>query len=151
MYELAKQYKEIEDNLFSRLEHFIIEIREVIENGDDDVIHQEVFNLPMYSFGNYDVKVVDVGEYGLKVSFTYSDRYDPYADHDFEITFRKEWSAYMSYYEVYNDMVERSKPLFEQDKQTDKLRLERLAEASGYFLVPKAEVEWYNKDKGALV
>lgn len=151
MYELAKQYKEIENELFSNLEQFITEIGEVIENGLDDVIHHDIFNLPMYNFGSYDVKVNDVGEYGFKVHFTYSDRYDPYADHYFEITIRKEWVYNMNVEDVYNDMVERSKPLFEQDKQTDKLRLERLAEASGYLLIPKAKVEWYNKDKGALV
>lgn len=151
MYELAKQYKEIENELFSNLEQFITEIGEVIENGLDDVIHHEIFNPPMYNFGNYDVKVVDVGEYGFKVYFAYSDRYDPYADHDFEVTIRKEWWTDMSYYEVYNDMVERSKSLFEQDKEVDTLRLKKLAEASGYLLIPKTEAEWYNKDKGALI
>lgn len=151
MYELAKQYKEIEAKLFDFIEEFLKELDEVIDKGEDDVVHYEVYNSLSYDFKYYDVSVNVVDDVGIRVHFAYNDRYDSVADHNFEITIRKEWLSDMSYYEVYRDMVERSKPLFEQDKQTDKLRLERLAEASGYFLVPKSEVEWYNKDKGALV
>jgi hypothetical protein len=150
MYELAKQYKEVENDLLKKLEQFIEEINDVIEKGDDDVIHYEIFNTSMNRFGDYDLKITGVGDYGFKVYFSYSDRYEPCFDHDFEITFRKEWFPDMSYYEVYNDMIERSKPLFEQDKETDILRLKQLAEISGYSLVPMVEVEWFNKSKGCL-
>ena len=151
MYELAKQYKEIEAKLFDFIEEFLKELDEVIDKGENDVVHYEVYNHLSYDFKYYDVSVNVVDDVGIRVHFDYTDRYDSIADHNFEITIRKEWLSDMSYYEVYRDMVERSKPLFEQDKQTDKLRLERLAEASGYLLIPKAKVEWYNKDKGALV
>lgn len=151
MYELAKQYKDIEMKWIDVIEEFLKEIDEVIDKGENDVVHYEVYNRLSYDFKYYDVRVNVVDDVGIRVLFVYTDRYDSIADHNFEITIRKEWMTDMSYYEVYKDMVERSKPLFEQDKEADKLRLERLAEASGYLLIPKAKVEWYNKDKGALV